>query len=342
MTRTIPIFFKACLLVVVFANPLEGLASGNGIKTSSVLVDEEYDRYKKRGDEFFTQGNYERAKAQYENCLEVPGFVQDIYAKQRIDLCSKALALRKQATELVQAGRGKEALKSYQQLLGLNAADPVTKAAIADYWSEDGNRLYAVREYAAAKTSYQEALRYAERKDLLLIQVQNCDQFLSLQVPNESPAPVKTEPVQSSPATAKVPSNSSGNTFAQPVVERRTRKLGLKVATALVSVGSGLYAFRLRSDYQDKLNTLNSLAKSVDPDDDKLIINASDYDRWQTAYAAAENARNKQGLFYAMTGTAVAAALLEVYLITHKPKIAKVLSFQPTSGQIGLALKRQF
>ena len=57
------------------------------------------DRYRKKGDELFKTGDYAKARQQYQNCLEVPGFENDTYAKEQITHCDTRLTLRQQAGE---------------------------------------------------------------------------------------------------------------------------------------------------------------------------------------------------------------------------------------------------
>ena len=57
-------------------------------QVTSTVVDEEYARYKKRGDDLFKDGKYFEARRQYLNCLEVPGFENDAYAKEQIEASS--------------------------------------------------------------------------------------------------------------------------------------------------------------------------------------------------------------------------------------------------------------
>ena len=49
----------------------------------SVSIDEEYTKFKKQGDEFFSQGDYKKALKKYFSCLEVPNFANDEYAKKQ-------------------------------------------------------------------------------------------------------------------------------------------------------------------------------------------------------------------------------------------------------------------
>jgi hypothetical protein len=93
-------FALAALLV---ANPSQ--AGPARPENPAIFVDEEYDRYRKQGDEFFAKGEYERAKGRYENCLEVPGFAQDAYAKNRLELINRLLVLRKQAADALDEAR---------------------------------------------------------------------------------------------------------------------------------------------------------------------------------------------------------------------------------------------
>lgn len=278
-------------------------------------VDEEYDRYKKRGNDFFAQGNYDRAKGQFENCLEVPGFAQDKYATERIQLCNKIIELRQKASDLLSQQKASDAVTTYQEILALNPADPIIKSTLTDYWSNEGNKLYAAKEYAGAIKHYEEALKHAEKKDLLLIQVENSKQFLAQQKPSQN----VTEPVIETP--------------------RPSRRIALKVGTALVGLGAGFYAYQLQSQYQTSLDNLKKVNAEVDPDNTGIINSDADYDRWSKAYSEAEKARGKRSVYKACLGVAAAAVLAEVYLLVHKPKKEKGFALKPASSGIGLSLR---
>ncbi|WP_460911989.1 tetratricopeptide repeat protein [Spirosoma areae] len=269
-----------------------------------LLVDDEYDRYKKRGDDLFKEGKYLEARRQYQNCLEVPGFENDTYAKGQIDECVTGLALRQQATDAVQQGKGPEAIKLFNQLLNLNPDDATTKSQLTDYYEREGNKLFNQKAYVAARNSYTQALNYATatKRESLLIQI-----------------------------------NTIKGIIAPP------KRIGLKVFTGAVAIGAGVYALLLRSDFQDKLGTLSQISQTVDPTDSGIIANPDSYRQYNEAYTAAETAQQKNGLFKACIGVAAVATIAELYLLLHKPKLrTNALHWKPSSQSVGLAIGYTF
>ncbi len=275
---------------------------------ATVAVDEEYDRYKKRGDDFFKEGKYVEARRQYQNCLEVPGFENDVYAKGQIEKCNTGLTLRQQADEALRQGKGQEATGLLSQLLTLNADDAFTKERLGDYYEREGNKLYNEQRYADAKNRYEQALKYTTtRRETLLLQIKNCEENMM-----------------------------------RPKVVRRT---GLKLLTGTVAVGAGVYALLLRSDFQTKTNALNQAVRTTDPDGDGIINTEAQYQQYDAAYKAVEAAQKKSSLYKACLGVAAVATLAEVYLLIRKPKAklrSQAIRWQPSSQSWGLALRYDF
>lgn len=269
---------------------------------ATVAVDDEYDRYKKRGDDYFKEGKYLEARRQYQNCLEVPGFENDPYAKEQIQDCTTGLTLRQQVNDAVQQGKGQEAVKLFNQLLNLNPDDVITKGQLTDNYEREGNRLFTQKRYVEARTKYVEALSYAAetKKESLSIQIGNIDKIIR-------PKP--------------------------------SRRVGLKVLTGAVAVGAGAYALLLRNDYQSKLGTLSQVSRTTDPSGTGIIANPDAYLQYEEAYNAAEAAQQKNGLFKACLGVAAVATVAELYLLMRKPKPrARALNWQPSSTSWGLTL----
>ncbi len=278
---------------------------GRGVALT-VVVDDEYDRYKKRGDDFFKEGKYFDARRQYQNCLEVPGFENDAYAKEQIAECTTGLTLRQQADEAIGKNNGQEAVKLFGQLLNLNPDDAITKVQLADYYERIGNQLFNQKRYLEAKTNYTEAIKYATatKKETLVIQTRTIDEIL----------------------------------FPKPY-----KRIGLKLLTAVVAVGAGGYAYLIRNDYQSKMATLNQISQTADPTGSGIIANPDIYRQYNDAYNAAEAAQQKNGLFKACVGVAAVAAIAEIYLLVHKPKPrTQALYWQPSSQSWGLALGYKF
>ena len=268
----------------------------------TVVVDEEYDRYKKRGDAYFKEGKYFEARRQYQNCLEVPGFENDAYAKEQIQECTTGLTLRKQTDDAVRQGKGQEAVGLLSQLLNLNPDDAITKVQLADYYEREGNKLFNQKQYLEARSRYADALKYATetKKESLLIQIENIDKIL----------------------------------YPKP-----SRRIGLKFFTGALAVGAGAYALLLRNDYQSKIGLLSQISQSTDPSGTGVIDNPDAYRQYNEAYSAAEASKQKNGLFKACLGVAAAATVAELYLLIRKPKPrARALNWHPSSTSWGLAV----
>ncbi|MBC3787345.1 tetratricopeptide repeat protein [Spirosoma utsteinense] len=267
---------------------------------SAIVIDDEYDAYKKKGDDFFRSGRYPEARRQYQNCLEVPGFENDPYAKAQLDKCATALALRQQADDALKQEKGQDALNLYGKILAINPDDAITKSQLADYYEQEGNKLYNQQKYAQAKARYEQALPYSTRQETLRLQIRNSEKNLV------------------------------------PVVRNR---VGLKVVTGVVAVGAGAYALLLRNDFQTKQSALNQLSQSTDPSGTGIIANPDSYRQWSEAYDAAESAQQKNGLYKACIGVAAVATVAELYLLIHKPKPRlRAINWHPSSTSWGLAV----
>ncbi|SOD79486.1 tetratricopeptide repeat protein [Spirosoma fluviale] len=291
------------LLLTVFLTPALRVRGGNPGTAQVVAVDEEYDRYRKRGDDLFKEGKYLEARRQYQNCLEVPGFENDTYAKEQIQECTTGLTLRKQADDAIRQGKGAEALKLMNQLLNLNPDDLITKGQFADYYEREGNQFFNQKQYVAARESYTKALNYTNtRQETLRLQIQTIDS-----------------------------------------ISRPSKQVGLKVVTGLVAVGAGAYALLLRNDYNTKLSALNQISQTADPTGSGTIDTPDAYRQYNEAYRAAEAAQQKNGLFKACVGVAAVATVAELYLLLHKPKPkTTALQWKPSSQSWGLAIGYTF
>ncbi|AUD04916.1 tetratricopeptide repeat protein [Spirosoma pollinicola] len=302
MRKLLHPFILALFLTFVLLPSMRAVCRpSNGV----VVVDDEYDRYKKRGDDFFKEGKYFEARRQYQNCLEVPGFENDPYAKEQIADCTNGLTLRQQADDAVRQNKGPEAIRLFGQLLNLNPDDAITKAQLADYYERQGNQLFNQKRYRESKNSYSEALKYAAatKKESLVIQMQTIDGILN-------PIP---------------------------------KRIGLKIFTGAVAIGAGAYAVLLRSDYQSKMNTLTQISQTADPTGSGIIANSDTYRQYNEAYTAAEAAQQKNGLFKACIGVAALATIAEIYLLVHKPKPrTSTLQWRPSSQSWGLAVGYTF
>ncbi len=293
------------LLLVFLSVSLAYISAQGQTPTSTTAVDPEYERYRQRGDELYKGGKYADARAQYQNCLEVPGFESDKYANEQISECTIALKLRQRADEAKQQGKTQVAFDLLTQLLNFNPDDAITKAQLADYYEREGNQLFGEKRYEAAKESYEKALTYTTtRQETLRLQIKNI------------------------------------NTVAKP-----PKRVGLKLFTGAVAVGAGAYAYLLRSDYQTKLDALKQISQTVDPTNSDVIANPDAYRQYNDAYTAAEDAKQKNGLFTACVGVAALATVAELYLLIHKPKVrvrTSTIYWKPASQSYGLAIGYSF
>lgn len=299
MRKLLPLFILTLLLSFALLPSVRAL----GRTSIAVTIDDEYDRYKKRGDALFKEGKYQEARRQYQNCLEVPGFENDPYAKEQIQECTTGLALRQQADDAIRQGKGQDAVKLLDQLLNLNPDDLITKGQFADYYEREGNQLFNQKRYAAARESYTKALSYTTtRQETLRLQIRTIDNL-----------------------------------------SRPSRHIGLKVVTGLVAVGAGAYGMLLRSDYQSKMSTLAQVSQTTDPTGSGVIADPSNYQQYEAAYNAAQDAQKKNGLFKACLGVAAVATVAELYLLLHKPKTRmNALQWKPSSQSWGLAVSYTF
>ncbi|MCX6215446.1 hypothetical protein [Spirosoma sp.] len=295
--------FILLLLLTVFLMPSRRVMGGSRETAKTIVVDEEYDRYRKRGDDLFKEGKYLEARRQYQNCLEVPGFENDTYAKEQIQECTTGLALRKQADDAFGQKKIAEALNFLNQLLNLNPEDRITKEQFADHYEREGNQLFNQNKYRAARDSYTKALSYTAlptRRETIRLQIQTIDKILKPSV---------------------VP----------------------KVVTGLVAVGAGAYALLLRNDYNSKFSALNQISQTADPTGSGIIADPNAYRQYNEAYSAAEAAQQKNGLFKACVGVAAIATVAELYLLLHKTKPrTSALQWRSSSQSWGLAVGYTF
>ena len=300
MSKPLPKLILFLLLSFVLLPSIRAIGRAPAV---AVVVDEEYDRYKKRGDDYFKEGKYVEARRQYQNCLEVPGFENDAYAKEQIQECTTGLTLRQQADDAVRQGKGAEASNLLSQLLNLNPDDAITKGQLADYYEREGNKLFNQKRYLEARTNYAEALKYTTtRQETLRLQIQNI----------------------------------SGLT-------KPPKRIGLKLLTGAVAVGAGAYALLLRNDYQSKMGALSQISQTTDPSNTGVIAPPDAYRQYDEAYNAAKTAQQKNGLFKACVGVAAVATVAELYLLMRKPKPrARALNWHPSSTSWGVAVALTF
>ena len=156
----------------------------NTLVSVGIIVDDEYDQFRKQGDELFKAGQYEKALKKYLSCLEVPGFERDVYAIGRIEGCQKAIELKAEVmrsldTTLDALGGSspsstkdvfvsdslfisqfEKVLTSFQAILKLNPEDASMRELAFTYWSAKGNQAMNKRSWEQAREWFEKALEY--------------------------------------------------------------------------------------------------------------------------------------------------------------------------------------
>ncbi|MPR32310.1 tetratricopeptide repeat protein [Salmonirosea aquatica] len=306
-------------------------------------ADDEYDRYKKRADDFFDRGDYLNALRQYRNCLEVPTYENDPYAKGRIALVQKLLKLREEANKALNEGKGAEAIEYFEQIVAQNPKDSITKVNLTDYWVAEATKFYEQQNYEEAKVRYQKALQYATKPALIQVQIQNSEAFIKFKAEQaaKNEENIKGNPsVVANKPDAKTDLPEKINPQKEIAINRR---IGTKVLVGAVGLGAGLYAYTLNNQYQTKLDEANRIGRSTDPDGDGVILTAGEYNQWQTAYKKAADAKQNRSKFVASLGIVGAAAISEVLLwVLPKSKKSTGISIESSTQNLGLAVRYTF
>lgn len=197
------------LICLPILNPAFASPSEIANLIMSPVFDEEYDRYKREGDELFRKGEYEQARKKFLACLLIPKFENDPYAKGRVQSCVRAIQLRQEGETALAGGKGSEAVERFKQLLQLNPDDLITRKSLADYWQKEANLKYAAKNYIVAKARYEEALKYAIDKQIIELQIQNCVEKIAVpkeeSKPKEEPKPKEKEIVIAQHTTVTAP-----------------------------------------------------------------------------------------------------------------------------------------
>lgn len=313
------------------------------------------DQRKKEGDDLFKKGDYEAALKKYEACLNIPGFSQSAYAKERILLSRQAANLQKDAENAFQRGNGVEGVTNLKKILILNSEDGSTREKITDYWRQQGDRQFANRQFEEAKKSYEEAMPYADSRTapILSASVKNADKEIKAEadkkaeaakVAKQEPKITPKEPIETSkpvekkstePAKSEVPKPEVVKKEVKPIPDVKqtipSRRIIPKIATAAIGLGAVGYAFALNSQYQNKLENYYSFSEP------------SEYKLRRTAYEEVKKAQSKNGLYKACFGIAAGAAIVETILFIKKPKAKQsALRLNSSSQSLGLALQYNF
>lgn len=132
----------------------------------------------------------------------------------------------------------------------------------------------------------------------------------------------------------ETPKKQQVNPITEPItkpISNTKSGLTLKIAVGALGIGAGLYAIKLNSDWNTKINAIDKAQQSGD--------NAS----YQTAYNDAAQFQSSQGLRNICVGVAVVAVAADVFLWVRKPKVTQPkISLSPAKESVGLALNYKF
>lgn len=307
-------------------------------RLSRPYIDEEYDAYRRKGDAFFKAGRYSEARQQYQNCLEVPGFENDDYAKKRIEVATRCLALLQQADDALQNQNDTLVVQTLQQVLSLNPADELLIGRIAEHYELEGNNLFANDRLIEARMYYQRAATYASqvrnrvKMSTLDTQIRAIDVRLE-QLENERETFLRTAPRKPPKAIPAVPVKSR----VDP-----TKPL-LKIGLAVITAGSGLLAYSLGHDVDVKAEQLERLNADFDLNKDGFLDKPDQYPTYKDATEQLQKAIEQRGLYRICLGVAAAAILGEAYLFLHKPQPRQASFFwRPSATSYGLTIGYRF
>lgn len=303
------------------------------------VADEEYDTYRRKGDEHFKAGRYADARRQYQNCLEVPGFENDEYAKQRIELATQCLAWLQQVDEAVQSQNDTLIVSLLRQVLTINPADGQALNRLTDYHELKGNELNVLDRFTDARAQYMQALGYARaatnrlKISSLETQIKALDARLD-QRETDQERRFRAKGTIGGPSSPEKPRQQRVSP-RQPV---------LKIGLGVLAAGAGYYAYQLHTDFRDKAAVVQQLNGRLDLDNDGAIDDPDQYDsQYKPAYDAVMAAYGRRWLRYTCLGVATAAALADVYLFVRKPKPRPVgLFWQPATWPYGLTVGYRF
>ena len=273
-------------------------------KSMLQIVDEEYDRFRKQGDDLFKRGEYDKALKKYIACLEVPNYAKDTYALSKVSLCRKAVALRNDVSK----GRNDEnVITKMEELLQINPDDSFIKETARDYWIKKGNEKFDIGALIDSKNAFEKAAGYRNDGQIKSL-IKKCDEQIKLA------------------ETTKSIGNNGEIEFS-----KHSNGLGLKIGVGVVAVGAAIYALKLNSDWQSKLSAIESSKIS------------GTYSTYQTAYNDAKTFQDSKSLRNICVGIAGVATLVEAYLIIRKPKNQEPkISIKSSSESAGLALIYRF
>ncbi len=267
-------------------------------------VDEEYDRFRKQGDDLFKRGEYEKALKKYIACLEVPNYAKDTYALSKVSLCRKAVSLR---NDISKDRNEENIITKMEELLQINPEDSFIKETARDYWIRKGNEKFDIGALIDSKNAFEKAAGYRNDEQIKSL-IKKCDEQIKLAASTKS-------------------IGNNGGIEMKP----HNKGLGLKILTGVIGAGAGILAIKINGDWQNKLSALNAA---------KL---GGDFNTYQNAYNDASSVKSSETLRNACVGIAIAAVATEVYLLIRKPKVTEPkISFSPTNNTVGLSMNYKF
>ncbi|MFN3783064.1 MAG: tetratricopeptide repeat protein [Spirosomataceae bacterium] len=276
------------LIVFLMMSTFSAVSMPNELRLSSSLVmDDEYGKFRKEGDDLFKAGQYDKALNKYLSCLEVPGYETDNYAYGRIDNCRKAMELKAEINRLNGLNQLENATASVDALLKLNPADEQIRNMVFNLWLNKGNQAMYRKSWQEASDNFIKALAYKADADVEK-KLQRCENML-----------VDGKVVRPPVNKVDIGKNPSSG-------------VPLKVIMTGVAVGGSLYAVSLNNGWQTRVDAITQAQTE------------GDRSKYQLAYQEAEDYRTKLGIRNASVVAAVVAAGIDTILFIRKPKTAAV------------------
>lgn len=140
-------------------------------------VDDEYEQFRKQGDEFFSAGQYKKAVNKFLSCLEVPGFEKDNYVLGQLEICKRILELQSDIFRKSDINLLEQAMGSVNELLKLNPEDMKIRNVVFTFWSNKGIQAMDVKKWQEALDSFTKASIY--KKDTSIERkIKRCENML--------------------------------------------------------------------------------------------------------------------------------------------------------------------
>ena len=210
--------------------------------------------------------------------------------------------------------RNGKAIDCLEEIYALNKTDIIAKKKLKDLYANIGYEKMDNALYQEAIEVFKTSLVYGSDRQIDLL-IRTCQDKMTIK--NEK---VKEPIIQVIKPDVIIPSSNNDLT------ERKNSPF-LKIIVGIIGAGSGLYASKINSDWNTKLNAVNTAKESGD-------INA-----YEMAYTNAKQAKDSEGVRNICVGIALASVATEVYFFLRKSKTtASKISFSPTNNTIGLSL----